>query len=66
MKLPTVITLVRISVLPILFYAAPVWMKGNEDGVKRLWQDVLKTATGTTHYKPNTAKMEIISSNFHH
>ena len=62
LKIPSIVSLIKISVLPILFYAAPVWMNGNEIEVKKLWQDILKTTTATRHYHPSVEKMEILTS----
>ena len=64
LRMHNILTLVRIAVLPILFYASPVWLTGNEEEFKSLWYDILKTTTGTPSpfYKASKGKMEVITS----
>ena len=45
-----------------MFYAAPVWMTGKENLLKKLWQDILKTTVATPHFHPSANKMEVITS----
>ena len=55
----TVIRLFKISVLPLLFYCAPVWLERKVTMFDDLWYDMLKTATGST-FKPDKDKLEAI------
>ena len=62
LKISTIVSLIKIAVLLIMFYAAPVWMTGKENIFKKLWQDILKTTTVTPNFHPSVKKMEIITS----
>ena len=61
LKLPTIIRLIKVAILPILLYCAPVWLGQNVNIFKDLWYEMLKTATGST-FKPNEEKLQIICS----
>ena len=58
----TIVNLVKISVLPVLLYSAPVWLnKRNLDQFHDVWYDILKTVTGSS-CKPSLNKLEILCS----
>ena len=59
LKMSTIIQLVKISVLPILFYCAPVWLEGRENKFHDLWYDILKVATGA-QCKTAENKLEVL------
>jgi len=62
LKMSTIVNLVKISVLPILLYSAPVWLdKKNLEQFHDVWYDILKTITGSS-CKPSLNKLEIICS----
>ena len=61
LKLPTIIRLIKVAILPILLYCAPAWLGRNVNEFKDLWYDILKTATGST-FKPNEEKLQIMCS----
>ena len=62
LKMATIVNLVKISVIPILLYSAPVWLnKRNLDQFHDVWYDILKTVTGSS-CKPSLNKLEILCS----
>ena len=61
LKLSTIILLVKIAIMPIIFYCAPVWLHNKTEQFNDLWYDILKTATGSC-CKPSVAKLEVICS----
>ena len=61
LKMETVVKLVKIAILPILFYCAPVWLSNKVGKFQDLWYNILKSATGSS-FKPDLKKLEIICS----
>ena len=61
LKKQTIIKLVKIGVLPLLFYCAPVWLdSGNNIALfNDIWNDILKTSLGIS-FNPNRSKMEVL------
>lgn len=62
LKMSTIVNLIKISVIPIIFYAAPAWLSQRRlEDFHDIWYDMLKTVTGSS-CKPSLQKLEIISS----
>ena len=62
LKMTTIVNLVKISVIPIIFYAAPAWLSLRRlEEFHDIWYDILKTVTGSS-CKPALQKLEIMSS----
>ena len=61
LKMETIIHLVKIAVLPIMFYCSPVWLMNKEKYFHDIWYDIVKTATGSC-CKPSEGKLEVLCS----
>ena len=59
LKMASIIHLVKIAVLPILFYCSPVWLLKHTNSFHDIFYDIVKTATGST-CKPSKSKLEVI------